>query len=188
MVVVVSLAAGYLAGALTALPLFAEVAARGGGDPAPEHVTAGSTGTVEGLTVEVAGVECRRVLDDAEPNPALWRTPEADPHVAVAAPDGKEFCVVEATWTNETKQPVLMPLPHFRVLVADDGTQFAAVDDDRGYSRHLTQQAGGTSSDVNPGDVNQTRTVFTVPQDTAVAQVVAEPYGFDEADVWFAVE
>lgn len=152
---------------------------------AEEAVALGEEGTSGNFTVVVSGVECTDTLPQAQDNPDYYTSDNAPEYLDATAPKGKQFCVVSSTWTNSSKEPDMV-WSGFGKVVTSDGTQYAPTDDDSSYSSRLSAQAGYESSTLNPGDVAEVRSVFTLPADVEVTHAIAEGFGFDEPAVWFA--
>lgn len=148
-------------------------------------VPLGEEGTSGNFTVVVEGIECSDALTDAERNPNWDYTDESQEYVDVEAPEGKQFCVISSTWANDSKEPDMV-WGAFAKVVASDGTQYAPTDDDSSYGMRLDEQAGNDGGTLNPGDIAEVHSVFTLPEDVEVTHAIAEGFGFDVSAVWFA--
>lgn len=156
--------------------------------PADEAVAFGEAGQANEFTVTISGLECSATLRRAAVNPAYGEDEGVPEFVNARAPEGKEFCVVESLWLNDSQAPgSVSGWNSFSGLVADDGTKFAAVTEDSELSTRLTAQAGYDGGVLNPGDAAEIRSVFTVTEAQEFTHAMVEQFDLETPEVWFSL-
>jgi hypothetical protein len=156
-------------------------------DPAESAVTFGSTGEFNGYEVTVSSMECGLTeIDGAAENPDYYDSVDAEQYVTAKPASGKTFCVIASTWTNVSKEPAsLWSHETFSGLITSDGVEFAPTSEDESYSSAMTSENGYASDTLNPGDSAEILTVFSLPEETAVAYLKAADFMDSEGVTFF---
>lgn len=158
-------------------------------EPSGETVALGKTGKVLGLDVTITTARCGlSQVENGADNPDSWEDGEPE-YLTAKAPSGKEFCLIESTWKNTSKDPVDgFSLPEFGKITDSAGTSYAQTEGDREVTRYRSRSIGYDYDTVNPGDQVKIATVFTVPAGTPGEKVNTEGWDFGNTDEKYSVD